>query len=99
MGAWNYRVLRHVGVDVDNELQIHAVHYDEAGQVVAVSLGPIYPAQDSIPDLNSQLAQMRQATQMPVLDYAETLEAARRNGDALRAQLEGLAGEEAVHAA
>lgn len=68
---WNYRIIRHTPVDGAGFVSyaIHEVHYDEAGNPVAVSENPIRLVADTPQDLASDLELMEDATRKPTLDY------------------------------
>ena len=72
MSSWNYRVVKHKNPDGD-WYAVHQVHYNDAGDINAISEDPISPFGESVVELRKDLNLMQMAYTAGVLDY-DTIE-------------------------
>jgi hypothetical protein len=64
MTTWNYRVVKNEGV-----FAIHEAYYDDAGEVMTITVEPMAPRGDSLAELRADLEKFCQALAEPVLGY------------------------------
>jgi hypothetical protein len=70
--TWNYRVVRHVGVDGDVYYQIHEVYYDDDGKITAMTENGMAPLGETTTELQMELNRMIECMAKPVLDAGVT---------------------------
>ena len=62
--TWNYRLVRK-GL----RYQIHEAYYDELGRVHSLSTEPIYPAGDTVQEVEAHLKLLIEALQKEPIDF------------------------------
>lgn len=70
---WNYRVVKYVTAiplgDRDITYAIHAVYYDDNGEIANISERPEHPMSDDLEGLQRTLSKMIEACNKPIIDY------------------------------